>query len=229
MSSEQKWEDTTKARRASSQEGHRAPVRERIIQAAATAIEEHGANADTGQIAAAAGVARPHVYRHFSSKDELLLETARYAAASLKARVLPALSINGPSLEVIRAPIEQAVAWAAENPGLFLFLMERSQARDLQRGRAGRSHFLGQIVEGAAAHLRASGIESVPLDAVFAGLKGMVDTSIVWWVHHEDEDREALVDRLARQVWLVLRTMLEEHAVESPESFMTSRTSTSNN
>ncbi|RJS46608.1 TetR/AcrR family transcriptional regulator [Nocardioides cavernaquae] len=218
VSSAQKWEDTTKARRASSQAGHRAPARERIIQAAAAAIEEHGVNADTGQVAAAAGVARPHVYRHFSSKDELMLETARYAASSLKARVLPALSVDGTILEKTRAPIEQAVAWAAENPGLYLFLMDRSKARDLERGRAGRSHFLGELVEAAASRLREEGYEDVPLDAVFAGLKGMVDTSIVWWVHHRDEEREALVDRLARQVWLVLRTMLEERGV-SPEAF----------
>lgn len=216
MSSAQKWEDTTAARRASSRAGHRAPARERIIRAAAEAIERHGPDADTSQIAELAGVARPHVYRHFSSKDELLLETARYAASSLKARVLPALAITGDSLERTRAPIEQAVVWASENPGLYLFLMERSQARDLQRGRAGRSHFLAQIVESAAAHLHAEGYDDVPLEAVFAGLKGMVDTSIVWWVRHADEERDALVDRLARQVWLILRTMLEERGIDSP-------------
>jgi AcrR family transcriptional regulator len=215
--STQKWEDTTKARRASSQAGHRAPARERIIQAAAAAIEEHGVNADTGQVAAAAGVARPHVYRHFSSKDELMLETARYAASSLKARVLPALSVTGTSLEVTRAPIAQAVAWASENPGLYLFLMERSKVRDLQRGRAGRSHFLGQIVEAAASRLKDDGYEDVPLDAVFAGLKGMVDTSIVWWVRHQDEERDALVDRLARQVGLVVQNLLAEHGIDVDE------------
>jgi AcrR family transcriptional regulator len=214
VSSAQKWEDTTAARRASSRAGHRAPARERIIRAAAEAIERHGPDADTSQIAELAGVARPHVYRHFSSKDELLLETARYAASSLKARVLPALALTGDSLAVTRAPIEQAVVWASENPGLYLFLMDRSQARDLKRGRAGRSHFLGQIVDSAAAHLHDAGYDDVPLEAVFAGLKGMVDTSIVWWVRHGDEERDALVDRLARQVWLILRTMLEERGIE---------------
>jgi AcrR family transcriptional regulator len=220
----QKWEDTTAARRASSRQGHRAPVRDRIIQAAAVAIEQNGPDAATSQIAEIAGVARPHVYRHFSSKEELLHEVARYAAGSLKARVLPALEARD-AVDWAREPIAQAVLWAEENPGLFLFLMGRSQARDLQRGRAGRSHFLGQIVESAEAHLKKSGYEGVPLDALFAGLKGMVDTSIVWWVRHQDEERDALVDRLASQVGLVVQNLLAEHGIAVDEQGNFSRLS----
>lgn len=213
MNSTQKWEDTTEARRASSRTGQRAPVRDRIIRAAAEAIETHGADAGTSQIAELAGVARPHVYRHFSSKEELLTETARYAAGQLTGRVLPALAAEGEAFDWIRRPIEQAVLWAEENPGLFLFLMGRSQERDLKRGRAGRSHFLGRIVESAENHLRSAGFEGVPLDALFAGLKGMVDTSIIWWVRHQDEQRDTLVDRLARQVGLVVQNLLAEHGI----------------
>lgn len=213
----QKWEDTTAARRASSRQGHRAPVRDRIIQAAAEAIEQSGPDAATSQIAELAGVARPHVYRHFSSKEELLHEVARYAAGSLKDRVLPALEADGAAVDWIREPVKQAVLWASENPGLFLFLMGRSQARDLQRGRAGRSHFLGQIVESAETHLKRAGYDGVPLDALFAGLKGMVDTSIIWWVRHQDEERDALVDRLARQVGLVVQNLLAEHGITVDE------------
>lgn len=219
----QKWEDTTAARRASSRQGHRAPVRDRIIEAAAQAIEQNGPDAATSQIAELAGVARPHVYRHFSSKEELLHEVARYAAGSLKDRVLPTLEANGHAVDWIREPVKQAVLWAGENPGLFLFLMGRSQARDLQRGRAGRSHFLGKIVEAAEAHLASVGTGGVPLDALFAGLKGMVDTSIIWWVRHQDEERDALVDRLSRQVGLIVRSGLAEHGIAVDETGVVSK------
>ncbi len=219
----QKWEDTTAARRASSRQGHRAPVRDRIIQAAAVAIEQHGTEAATSQIAELAGVARPHVYRHFSSKEELLNEVAHYAAASMKERVLPALSGQGDAVDWIREPVKQAVTWASENPGLFLFLMGRSQARDLQRGRAGRSHFLGKIVESAEMHMQDVGLEGVPLDALFAGLKGMVDTSIVWWVRHQDEERDALIDRLSRQVGMIVQSGLAEHGITVDETGVVSK------
>jgi AcrR family transcriptional regulator len=219
----QKWEDTTAARRASSRQGHRAPVRDRIVQAAAEAIEQNGPDAATSQIAELAGVARPHVYRHFSSKEELLHEVARYAAGSLKDRVLPALEAKGDAVDWIREPVKQAVLWASENPGLFLFLMGRSQARDLQRGRAGRSHFLGKIVEAAETHLAEVGTGGVPLDALFAGLKGMVDMSIIWWVRHHDEERDALVDRLSRQVGLIVQSGLAEHGIAVDETGVVSK------
>lgn len=219
----QKWEDTTAARRASSRQGHRAPVRDRIIQAAAVAIEESGPDAATSRIAELAGVARPHVYRHFSSKEELLHEVARYAAGSLKDRVLPALESKGAAVDWIREPVKQAVDWAAENPGLFLFLMGRNQERDLQRGRAGRSHFLGKLVEAAETHLASVGTEGVPLDALFAGLKGMVDTSIVWWVRHQDEERDALVDRLSRQVGMIVQSGLAEHGITVDDTGVVSK------
>ncbi len=219
----QKWEDTTAARRASSRQDHRAPVRERIIEAAAAAIETDGPDAGTSRIAELAGVARPHVYRHFSSKEELLNEVARYAATSLKDRVLPALAAEGGAVDWIREPVKQAVLWAEENPGLFLYLMGRSQARDLQRGRAGRSHFLGKIVESAEAHLKSVGTEAVPLDALFAGLKGMVDTSIIWWVRHQDEERDALIDRLSRQVGMIVQNGLAEHGITVDETGVVSK------
>ncbi len=40
---------------------------EQILEAARTAIEEYGPDALTGQIAKHARLARPNVYRHFSS------------------------------------------------------------------------------------------------------------------------------------------------------------------
>lgn len=220
MTSAQKWEDTTSARRASSRSGHRAPARERIIQAAAKAIEQHGVDADIGQVAAAAGVARPHVYRHFSGKDELLLEVARFATASLKARVRPSLTGSGTALDLIRAPIAETIAWAGENPGLYLFMTDRKQSSDRRRNRIAQDHLLDEIVAAMSVYVRAADLDASPLARVLAGLKGMVDASTVWWLEHRDEEIDVLVDRLSHQVWLVLRTMLIEVGVSEPDELV---------
>lgn len=217
-----KWADTSSARRATSLAGHRAPRRELIIRAAARAIEEYGPDAGTGQIAELAGVARPHVYRHFSSRDELLLEVARYAAGDLKATVRPSLTRSGTPLEVIRGLVDASVGWAADHPGLYRFITERKQTRDLHRDRIGRSHFLGEIVEAADAYLGAAGLTSPP-DGVVAGLMGMGDASIIWWLDHRDEPRDVLVDRLTRQVWLILKAMLRDLGAEVPDELTLTR------
>lgn len=214
----EKWADTASARRATSQSGHRASRRTQIILAAAAAIEEDGPDAGTGRIAEIAGVARPHVYRHFSSREELMLEVARYAAGELKARVRPTLSRTGAPVDVIRGPVAESVAWAAEHPHLYRFVTERRQARDLLRQRLGRSHFLDEIVAAAGAYQRAQSLDPVPLDGVLAGLMGMVDASIIWWLDHRDEEREVLVERLTGQVWLILRAMLADAGVADPDA-----------
>ncbi len=213
----EKWADTASLRRSTRHEGHRAPRRALIIRAAADAIELYGDEPGTGQIAEIAGVARPHVYRHFSSRDELMLEVARYAAGDLKARVRPTLSRTGRPLEVIRGPVGESVDWAAEHPGLYRFITARKQTRDLHRDRLGRTHFLGEIVEATDQHLRANGITTGSHDGIMAGLMGMVDASIIWWLDHRDEPRDALVDRLTRQVWLVVRDMLTALGIDDPE------------
>lgn len=223
MADVDKWADTSRARRASRLAEHRSPRREQIIRAAAQAIEEYGAQAGTGQIAEIAGVARPHVYRHFSSRDELMLEVARYAAGDLKASVRPSLRRSGGTpTELIRGLTGASVAWAAEHPGLYRFITERKQTRDLHRDRVGRSHFLGEIVEATDAYLGAAGLTSPP-DGVVAGLMGMGDASIIWWLDHRDEPREELVDRLTRQVWLILREMLRDLGVEEPDTLTLGR------
>ncbi len=58
--------------------------------AAARAIEEYGPGVGTAQIAERAGVARPHVYRHFDSKEDLEREVLRFAADQLIDTVRPA-------------------------------------------------------------------------------------------------------------------------------------------
>ena len=51
--------------------GHREARRLELVDAAVVAIEEHGPEVTTEQIAAEAGVSRPGLYRHFDGKDDL--------------------------------------------------------------------------------------------------------------------------------------------------------------
>ncbi|WP_084959084.1 TetR/AcrR family transcriptional regulator [Thermoactinospora rubra] len=74
---------------------HRQETRERIVEAAAAVIDEHGvAGATTKRIAARAGCSEALLYKHFGSKEELFL-------AALLGR-LPAL---GPALARLHARV----------------------------------------------------------------------------------------------------------------------------
>jgi hypothetical protein len=51
---------------------------------------------------------------------------------------------------------------------------------------------------------------------VLAGLMGLVDASIIWWLDHSDKSQEDLVDRLTGHVLVVLQQMLTALGLEVP-------------
>jgi AcrR family transcriptional regulator len=171
-------------------------------------IEEFGPAVGMSQIAERAGVPRPHLYRLVASKDELDDQVTRMAADELVARVGPAMSLPGTPLDIARGSIGAAVAWAAEHPNLYRFVAARQQTKALHRTRLGRRRFFNTVVEAVTAYLRSSNIEQDVPDGVLAGLMGMVDAGIIWWLDHHDEEQGQVIDRLARQVWLIIRDAL---------------------
>jgi AcrR family transcriptional regulator len=204
-----KWVDTAVVRRSTAHESHRAPRREQIVVAAAAAIEEYGAGVGTAQIAERAGVARPHVYRHFDSKDDLEGEVLRFAATQLIEAVRPAMRRSGTAPVIIEGVIAAAVGWAEEHPNLYRFMAARQQTKATHRARLGRTRFLGEVVAAASAYLRTPDVEVDLPDGVMAGLMGMVDAGIIWWLDHHDESQPEVVTRVAHQVWLVLRDLAQ--------------------
>jgi AcrR family transcriptional regulator len=205
-----KWVDTAVTRRSTAHESHRASRREEIVIAAAAAIEEYGAGVGAAQIADRAGVARPHVYRHFGSKEDLECEVLRLAATLLIEAVRPAMRRSGTAPVIIEGVIAAAIEWASEHPNLYRFMAARQQTKATHRARLGRTRFLSEVVDAASSYLRTPGVRGEVPDGVMAGLMGMVDAGIIWWLDHRDETQAEVVTRIAHQVWIVLRDLAQD-------------------
>ncbi|MFI8697029.1 TetR/AcrR family transcriptional regulator [Dietzia maris] len=208
-----RWVDTAVVRRSTAHESHRSARREQIVVAAARAIEEYGPGVGTAQIAERAGVARPHVYRHFDSKEDLEREVLRFAADQLIDTVRPAMRVSGTAPTIIEGVIGAAIGWAAGHPNLYRFMAARQQNKETHRARLGRTRFLGEVVAAASAYMRTSEVQVDPPDGVMAGLMGMVDAGIIWWLDHHDESKEEVTTRIAHQVWLIMRDLAQSVGV----------------
>lgn len=61
------------------------PTRDRILEAGAQAFAEHGFEGTTlADIAGRCGVSAPAIYNHFSNKDEVLVEVAKWALLRMR-------------------------------------------------------------------------------------------------------------------------------------------------
>jgi AcrR family transcriptional regulator len=190
------------------------PVRyDQIVQAARNVIEEHGPEALTGQIAKRAGLARPNVYRHFSSKDELDHAVARNAYQQLRTEIRTRLDLCGTPLDVIRAPIEAHVIWAHTHQNLYRFLVSRGHQRRFQQQTTERNDFAAEINQLAARYLPQLTNDPETTEATLAGLIGLFDASVLRWLTQPISTRDQLIDRLTTQTWLIVNHHLHQLSI----------------
>ncbi|WP_051727429.1 TetR/AcrR family transcriptional regulator [Nocardia brasiliensis] len=211
---ERRWTDTAEVRRSTSRAPGRDERRRIIVDAAIAAIEEHGPDALTGQIADRAGLARSHVYRHFASKEELDLAVARRAYDDLKRQIRAALEIEGSPYAIIRAPIAEHVSWADEHPNLYRFLLERNYRHGSDEPRVGGSAFAAEISAAATRYLPEFGADPLAADRLVVALLGLIDASVRWWLVHRGMTRNELIEQLATEAWLLLDHRLRGLGIE---------------
>jgi AcrR family transcriptional regulator len=186
---------------------HRRERRAAIISAAIAAIEEHGPDALTGQIAEMAGVPRTHVYRHFDGKQSLDLAVSRAVANQIGMSIRAGLATQGSARDIIRGAISQHLAWIEAHPNLYRFLAQHSYAVATTGTPAAddaKAAFAAELTALLAGYLRAFDLETAPAERVIVGVVGMVDATATWWLEHHDVPRDELTAELTDAVWLII-------------------------
>ncbi|HJQ42931.1 MAG TPA: TetR/AcrR family transcriptional regulator [Jatrophihabitantaceae bacterium] len=196
---------------------HRRERRLTIIVAAIAAIEEHGPDALTGQIAEKAGVPRTHVYRHFDGKQSLDRAVSRHVALQIAEQIRAGLATQGSAYDVIRAAIGQHLGWMEQHPNLYRFLA----AHAYNVGATGspsvddaKAAFATELTALLADYLRRFGLDTTPAERVIVGVVGMVDATAAWWLEHRDVTRDELTTALTQQVWLIIDATVRELGLE---------------
>lgn len=186
---------------------HRRERRLSIINAAIAAIEEHGPDVLTAQIADRAGVPRTHVYRHFDGKAALDLAVSTHVATQLGQSIRAGLARGGTAQAIIHGAIDQHLGWVEEHPNLYRFLAQHSfRVRTDSLGSSGdaKSVFAAELTSLIARYMIALGLDTEPAERVMVGVVGLVDATAAWWLDRSELTRDAVTAELTDQVWLLL-------------------------
>jgi AcrR family transcriptional regulator len=200
-------EEDSRDGRSTRWDPHRRERRASIIAAAIAAIEEHGPDALTGQIADRAGVPRTHVYRHFDGKQALDMAVARAAAKEIGESIRTGLATRGSAKAVIRAAINQHLSWIEEHPNLYRFLAQHAYAVGSTGSPAAddaKAAFAAELTRLLEGYMRLFGVDVAPAERVIIGVVGLVDTTAAWWLERRYISRDELTSELADEVWLIL-------------------------
>lgn len=196
---------------------HRRERRLAIITAAIAAIEEHGPDALTGQVAEKAGVPRTHVYRHFDGKPALDRAVARHVGLQIAEQIRAGLATQGSAYDVIGAAIGQHLTWMEQHPNLYRFLAANAYTVGATGSPSvddAKAAFASELTAVLADYMSRFGLDTTPAERVIVGVVGMVDATAAWWLEHHDVSREQLTTALTQQVWLIIDAAVRALGVE---------------
>jgi AcrR family transcriptional regulator len=186
-----------------------------MVAAAMGAVRRHGPGVSVAEIAAAAGITKPVLYRHFTDRADLQRAVGQEAAAMLMARIAPALAADGEPRAVVRAIVDAFLGGIEDEPELWRFVVHHpvertSGAEIVDDARAEIARMLTAVL---SERLRASGRATAGAAVWAQGLVGMVQSAGDWWLERRPMSRAALTDHLTAIIWGGLSAVLEEERV----------------
>lgn len=196
--------------------GQRERRRAEFIDAALAAIEVHGPQTSTEQVAAFVGVTRTKLYRHFDGAADLQREVARRAGDMIATGLAPLWQPTGSMAGVIEAAVRGHVQFLTEHRSLYDYL-RRCAAEDSTEASnafADIAHTLGTRMTALfAVYLGAFGVDADPERPAFA-IVGLVDSAAGRWLAQSDRvSPEGLIGDLCRWIWLIVDDVLRTAGV----------------
>lgn len=180
-----------------------------MVHAAMAAVRRHGPGVSVAEIAAAAGITKPVLYRHFTDRADLQHAVGQEAAALLMARIAPVFSddaLTAATTEprsLIASLVDAFLASIEEEPELWRFVVHPPVERgstvtivDDARGQIAR--LLATLIGG---RLRELELDSGGAEAWAQGLVGMVQSAGDWWLERRTMSRGALTEYLTSLIW----------------------------
>jgi AcrR family transcriptional regulator len=161
--------------------------RAQLVEVARTLFAEHGYhNLSMGQLAGAAGVSKPVLYQHFSSKLDLYLALLRDAVSELEAQVHKALQGTTSNPDWVRGAISAYFDFVEDRNFRLLFTAEPSTAdvREIIE-----NALIGITQAVAALIAKDAGLTPPAAGVLASGLLGLALNGARWWIEQDRADK----------------------------------------
>lgn len=168
-------------------------------------------------VAAAAKVSKPVLYRHFADQRQLYHAVGRYAADWLVAWLAQHLEPESEPSRVIATVVDAYLGAVETEPVLYRFVIRHAFADDSAADAVEgyRDIVVRQVDELLRARLKRAGVDEAACHTWAQGVVGMVQSVGEWWLEHPDEaTRAELTTRLTTLLWGGLERVIT--AAESP-------------
>jgi AcrR family transcriptional regulator len=194
---------STEDGRRSRWSAHREQRRAVLVEAAVAAVLQHGGDVDMAQVAAAAGVSKPVLYRYFADKAELWLAVGEYVARQVVDQIVPVVARVRADRELVSATIDAYLSVIEANPDLYRFLVHRSDVPGMSHLISGAARTVAtELARAVGDRLRALGLDAGPAEPWAYGMVGLVQSVGDWWILHERPiSRVALTEYLTALLW----------------------------
>ncbi|HEY4459775.1 MAG TPA: TetR/AcrR family transcriptional regulator [Pseudonocardiaceae bacterium] len=199
--------------RAARWAGQRDKRRAEIVRAAVVAIGEHGPGVSTGQIATAAGIARPALYRRFTDAQDLHDAVARHIATLFITELAPVLTEpTGSARDTITRAVNSFVRWLTDNTSLYHYVVSRPAETHSDHPPAiadVRNTISLLLRDLLAGYLTVFERDTHAADPLAFGLVGLVESATARWLEAPHPfDRDGLIAQLSAWIWGLLDTVL---------------------
>ncbi|WP_425457081.1 TetR/AcrR family transcriptional regulator [Amycolatopsis cihanbeyliensis] len=195
---------------------HRIARRAEFVEAALSALAAHGPELGMDDVAAAAGVTKPVLYRHFEDKADLFLALGQRGTEMLLERLIPAINTELAPLPRIRMAIDAFFGLIEEHPNLYRLLARRSFADktiDADVVAEDKEIIATALTALFGDYMRTFSMDSGAAEPWAYGLVGMVQNTGEWWLERRSMSRDAIVEYLTQLIWAAIDGLTRQQGV----------------
>lgn len=196
---------------------HRAARRAEFVDAALKALDEHGPDLAMEHVAAAAGVTKPVLYRHFTDKADLFVALGQRGTEILFERLIPAINREEAPRPRIRKSLHAFFSVIEDHPNLYRMLARKAfggRPVDSDPVREDKEMIAAALTSLLGDYMRALGLDSGAAEPWAYSIVGMVQTTGEWWLERRSMTRDALVEYLTTIIWAAIDGFLRQHDIQ---------------